>query len=152
MAALFVLMGLGDTRKSATIRALTGFARRNPLPLRLVENEDTEIYVIPTSPQEDNSRSFDRGVSRIAQEGHEWDVLLALHPHQASNFIRQIPEANRHEIHIVPLGSEGIPTDLQQDLSDLPSSHLNIYQGIPGSANMPVNAIAHRIRGEWGWL
>jgi hypothetical protein len=89
----------------------------------------------------------------ITQEGHECDVLLALHPDdKAPGFIQRIPGANRQEIHIVPLGSEGITTDLQQALSDLPSSHLNFYPGIPASANMPANEIAHHIRGEWDWL
>ena len=152
MGNLYILMGVSNTRKSVTIRALTGFTRCNPLEVRLVENGDSKtIYVIPTSPQEGDD-AFNRGILRISEEGYEWDVLLALHPRQSSNFIRQIPEANRREIHIVPLGLENIPNDLRQDISDLPSSHLNIYLGIPGSANTPANEIAHQIRGEWGWL
>jgi len=152
MGNLYILMGRERTRKSVTIRALTGFTRCNPLEVRM-ENGDTKtIYVITSSAQED-ARGFRNKVVRINQEGYEWDILPALHPDdKAPGFIQRIPEANRQEIHVVPLGAEGISPDLQQDLSDLQSSHLNICPGIPDSANMPANEIAHQIRGEWGWL
>jgi len=152
MGNLYILMGRERTRKSVTIRALTGFTRCNPLEVKL-ENGDTKtIYVIASSAQED-ARGFRNKVVRINQEGHEWDILLALHPdNKASDFIRQIPEVNRQEIHIVPLGSEGIHTDLQRDISNLPSSRLTTYTGIPASRTMPANEIAHQIRAEWDWL
>lgn len=152
MTNLYILMGTTQTRKSATIRALTGYTRRNPLQVRLVENGDTKtIYVIPSSPQE-NLEPFDRGIERIAQEGHEWDVLLAMHPDRALDFIQRIPPGNRDEIYIAPLGMVEIPENLQRQFEEAQLNPIILHPGIENSSDMPANEIAHIIREHWNWL
>lgn len=149
MGTLYVVMGQSGSRKSATIRALTGFtdARGNPWQVAGRNGEPMSVFVIPTSPQE-NRDSFYRALARIAQEGIAWDVLLALHPDErAQGYIQRIPEVNKRETRWALLGMavDTLPRDLHGFLSD------------PGvvirdSRHRPANAIAHEIRTAWDWL
>jgi hypothetical protein len=156
MGNLYILMGDTNTRKSSTICALTGFTRsKNPLDIRLDNEDIKEVFVIVSSAQERQDGFFDK-INKIEQEGHEWDILLALWPDdRASCCIMNIPEVNRQEVHIIPLGANILP-DVQQTLTNMQLPNLNIYQAIlpdPALGRMPpTNEIAHHVRDRFGWL
>jgi hypothetical protein len=148
MGTLYIVMGARATRKSATIRALTGFARgHRPWLVGTIGGNPRNIFVISASPQEAPDL-FQAHVETIYAAGPEFDVLLALRPDEkAVDFVGQIPPQNSRPIRWVLLGGEEdeVPPELREIL---PGPDLVI----PTSREMPANEIAHEIRPRWGWL
>ncbi len=147
MGTLYVVMGQSRTRKSATIRALTGFTQGNPWQVAVEDSGPISVFVISASPQEDR-KAFDRGVERIGKEKNAYDVLLALHPDKrAVHFIRKVQEIIGPEMRWVLLGMDS--DSLSADIKDL---SLDPDVVIPDSRDLPANAIAYKVRSAWGWL
>jgi hypothetical protein len=145
-------MGSENTRKSSTIRALTGFARNGngrikPFDVRLTDGTIIKICVFLASPQENNTSMLEF-VNKIADIDREWNILMVLNPDdQAVEYIEAIAEANGYEIYITPLGMREI-NGIQRELHE---HRLNprIRPVIADSGNMPANEIAAQIRNEW---
>jgi len=148
MGTLYILVGQPGTRKSATIRALTGFARGfGPWRVATVDGDPHQIFIISASPQEEQG-TFPTHIEAIKAWDEECDVLLALHPdRRASGFIEEIPEIRRREIRWVLLGMDvdALPPEFDPIL---PKPDLII----PDSRDQAANAVAHKIRPLWGWL
>ncbi len=146
MGILYIVMGAHHTRKSATIRALTGHTQGNPWKIAVADRTPRAIWVISTLPQEDDV-AFKRLMTAINRRevGLDTDILLALHPKGANKYIGLIPEENRRPIYWVLLGMEELSPGVDEILR-------NPDAVIPDSRDLPANEIAHQIRQVWRWL
>jgi hypothetical protein len=147
MPNVFVVLGDPDTRKSATIRALTGAYRRRGWEVA-TQAGNLDIFVQISSLQE----------SRIAPQNfvtqnENWtNILVCLWVSSGNGqpdglqYIRTFINNGWTISQIVVLGAGAnnlpyrLPTGLPNPLF------------IPNSGATPANQIAHQIRGQWGWL
>ena len=157
MGNVYILLGSTRVRKSASIRALTGFARNSrnnlrPISVKLENGDVIKVCVFSQSPQEANI-SVQKFAQKVANIGPDWNILIALQiDERAVEYIRAIPESNRHSIYIALLGMTEIPENIQRQFVESELDINILRPGIENSANMPANEIAHIIRERWNWL
>lgn len=155
MRRVFVILGESRSRKSATIRALTGLTRQprdRAWQVRLDDNEDLSIFIQPTSLQEARI-SPDGFIDKVNGVEGEPDILVALRPRStnggnfpgAMSYIERLEREGWNIVETVMLGSElgALPNELRDRFHDTLI--------IPDSREIPANETAYRIRSRWGW-
>ena len=162
MPNVYAILGDSNTRKSSTVRALTGvFQGHSAWNVATTTHPPLDVHVEVSSLQESNISP--QGFVDIIDAVNQNRVSLNL-PHVANilvpiwisagnnlpagiNYLQhfaQMPTPGWNISQIVVLGATALP------IASLPAgvpAHL-----ISGSASMPVNLIASQIRGMWGWL
>ena len=151
MKRVFIVIGKSGSRKSSTIRALTGIGnKRRVLQIRTSDKKTINVFVCHTSLQE-VKMTPEYFVEEV--ENHEDNpesVLVALRNNASQN--RKYPNAEEYISYFIKAGWQiagvaslhGGPTEF---------SIGNISQLIPiqNSTQIPTNEIAHIIKGQWQW-
>jgi len=158
MRRVFIVVGHTGSRKSSTIRALTGTGPPKIYQVRITNDEILNIYVHHSSLQEAriSPAAFITQVEKFVEECVEEfesdpDVLVALRTSSSQN--REFPEAREYASQFMQAGWQiaGVVY-----LHGGPRSPLIADTPVPiqfyGSKNMANNEITHQIRAEWGWL
>ena len=149
MPDVFVIMGDRNTRKSSTIRALTGIYQRKVYQVALRSNVRIDIFVHPSSLQE-VKLSPPIFINQVNQNNYNY-ILVSLWISPYRNFpngmtyIGSFIQASWNIRGIVILGSATLPNSPSLSLSALP-------QFIPNSSMLASNEIASQIRNWWQWL
>jgi hypothetical protein len=160
MPNVYAILGDSNTRKSSTVRALTGAPmQHNPWSVATTPpTGNIEVYVQIKALQEDNINE-EQFVGKIA-EVDQYHNKLGLRPvhniliplrisavngfHDGTVYLQYFAQAGWNIHQIVVLGTTTL-------LSPLPAGAPAPNQ-IPYSTTMPANQIASYIRGWWGWL
>jgi len=148
MGTLYIIIGRSSVRKSATIRALTGFSSGYGYWLvETIKDGPRRVFIISASPLE-SLYTFRKHVKAINEADKDSDVLMALHPSdQACGFIEQVQEQNKREIRWVLLGMS--QADMPEELRNILPEPDHVRTD---SKERPANTIANSIRQLWGWL
>ncbi|MGG1400174.1 hypothetical protein ABE288_20480 [Bacillus salipaludis] len=151
MTNLYVIIGEQNTRKSSTVRALSGFHQRGsnqtkPHYIALTNGNTEDFYIEPTSLQEKRINSKDL----INKAKHYNNALICLRENSFNN----LPDYYSYLNDFITAGWN------IKGLAVLGAS--NLQKGIPISSISPIyetntiniasNEIAHRIRNSWNWL
>lgn len=150
MRRVFIVVGHSGSRKSSTIRALTGVGNRKVFQVMQIDRTILNIYVRPASLQEDRITpgDFIRFVENL--DGNP-DVLLALRSRASQR--GEFPDAMEYALQFERAGWQiaGVAA-LQEATLDPLTENAPQPIPIPDSQNMPANEIADTIRGVWNWL
>lgn len=147
MVTVYAILGDSNTRKSSTVRALTGVAQRKEVRVATVAG-DIDVFVNIKSLQEANisPQQFIREVAA----GEYTNVLVPLlvsemniHPQEA-DYIQAFLNAGWTIQQLVVLGALSLATPLP---AGIPRPNF-----VSDSTSIPVNRIASRVRSWWGWL
>jgi len=147
MLNIFIIMGDRNTRKSATIRALTGAFQRKVYQVA-TQMGNIDIFVQISSLQE--SRISPQKFIKEIEEYNCPNVLVSLWISQGNGqpdgltYIREFLNRGWNIQQIVVLGVNNLPYNLPQNT---PSPNY-----IPNSRDLPANQIASQIREWWQWL
>ena len=142
MPDVFIIMGKTKTKKSATIRALTGVFNGGDWEVA-TQNETIDIFVQVRALQE-------AGISPenfIRQRNGSSNILVCLwipkgnRQPDGHTYIKAFLKAGWNIKEIVVLGTNELPYYLPKGTPT-----------IPDSQNQPANGIACRIRKLWKWL
>ena len=150
MRRVFIVVGHSGSRKSSTIRALTGVGHPKVLQVQPINGEILDIYIHPASLQEDK-RTPDDFIRFVENLNDNPDVLVALRLQGSRT--GEFPDATEYALQFEQAGWQiaGVAS-----LHGGPRNPLinNTPAPIPidNSNNMPANGIANRIRREWDWL
>jgi hypothetical protein len=147
MPTVYAILGDNNTRKSSTVRALTGatqFGVRTAATLA----GNIDVYVQVSSLQESRVLPLDF-IAAMTAAGHT-NILATLWVSPLNNFpagtdyLREFANAGWIINQIVVLGATPL----------LPPLHIGAPTPnlIPHSATMPANQIASLVRGWWNWL
>ena len=148
MRRVFIVVGHSGSRKSSTIRALTGACHPKVLQVRRNNSEVLDIYVHPASLQEDNIRP-EEFIHKVNESDNTADILVALRLNASNNgnfpdalgYINQFPEDwSVFQIVLLGLGELNLSPELRQ-----------VFFHIGNPQDIPTNEIAHLIRSRWGW-
>ena len=143
MPDVFIIMG--KTKKSATIRALTGIFSEKDWEVA-TQNENIDIFVQVRALQEAGISPEDF----ISQRKGSLNILVCLWISEGNGqsdghtYIKAFFDAGWNIKEIVALGINKLPYDLPQG-TPKPKSICN-------SQNLPANRIASQVRGCWKWL
>ncbi len=145
MPDVFIIMGKTKTKKSATIRALTGVFHGKDWKVA-TQNETIDIFVQVRALQEAkiSPKNF------IRQRNGSLNILVCLWISKGNGqpdgdtYIKAFLKARWNIKEIVVLGTEKLPYDLPQDTPKPKFIH--------DSQNRPANWIASQVRGWWRWL
>jgi len=147
MPDIFIILGDRNTRKSATIRALTG-AFQKGLYQVATRGGNIDIFVQISSLQESRISPQDF-ISEVSQN-HYQSVLVSLWISNGNGqpnghtYIQDFLHVGWNIREIVILGVNNLPTNLPQN-TPTPTFILH-------SRTLPANQIASQIRGLWQWL
>ena len=157
MPNLFILLGNQNTRKSSTIRALTGIYRES---YYLVETYPGQImvYAKSSSLQESRVQPQDFIVKMTKAKYDSALIALWIHDHHYTNpatglteyfpigsdYIAAFINANLIIQELVVLGASQLATPLPKNC---PSPHF-----VAGSATLAANEISCTIRHWWNWM
>jgi len=148
MPNIFIILGDGDTRKSSTIRALTGVAQRRIYQIALAHGGDIGVFVQIVALQE-KGISPKKFVNEVTQKKRT-NVLVSLRIKKTKRqpdgnvYIQNFVDADWNIREIVVLGRKRLDYDLPEGLPML--------KFIPASQKMPANRIASQVRKWWQWL
>ncbi len=151
---VYVIMGVGSTRKSSTIRALTGIAVCNVFDVAMSDGEEIPMLVCPQALQEakKSPENFFKEVTKRLKKKNFDSMLIALRGKGIKKFpdgIYYLKEFRGKGWEIVSplilLGKEKL-----ENLK-LEENGFQIHQ-IKNSREMASNKIAARIRKIWGWM
>ena len=145
MPNIFIVLGDIKTRKSVTIRALTGVFRRGEWQVA-TQAGNINIFVQIRSLQElrITPQNF------LTQIANRTNVLVPLRVSSGKGqldglqYIQTFINNGCTISQIVVLGTNNLPYNLP---AGLPNPLF-----IPNSRTIPPNQIAHQIRRHWGWL
>ncbi|GAH53823.1 unnamed protein product [marine sediment metagenome] len=144
MSNIFIVLGYIKTRKSFTIRALTGVYNRRVMQVA-TQAGNINIFVQIRSLQE-------LGIAPqnfATQIANRTNVLVSLRVSPGNRqpdglkYIQTFINNGCTISQIVVLGTNNLPYNLPVGL---PSPLF-----IPNSRTIPPNQIAHQIRAQWGW-
>ncbi len=147
MPNIFIIMGDRNTRKSATIRALTGVFHGGVYKVATKER-DIDVFVQISSFQESKMSSQDF-IGKVNENNYS-NVLVALWVSKGNKqpngftYIQDFLDASYNIQQIVVLGTNNLPYDLPKNTPNPNYIH--------NSQNLPANRIASRIRRWWQWL
>jgi hypothetical protein len=147
MPNIFIIIGEDNTRKSSTIRALTGASKRNVYQVATI-NQHIQIFVQISALQE-QGKSPQQFMNEITQMSCP-NVLLSLRINAVGRqpnsltYIQNFLGANWCIREIVVLGTNQLPYNLPNNLPTI--------NYIPNARNMTNNEIASKIRQWWQWL
>lgn len=161
MRRVFIVVGHSESRKSSTIRALTGTGPPKIYQVRITNDEILNIYVHHSSLQEAriSPAAFITQVEKFVEECVEEfegdpDVLVALRTKSSRN--GEFPNAQEYASQFMQAGWQIAAIVLLGPASRESSNRLSEisheFFANPDSKVLPANWIAHQIRGEWGWL
>ena len=154
MRRVFVVIGASQTKKSATIRALTGAAHCRVLMVRLNDNENANIFVQVMSLQEAHI-SPEEFIQTINATENRPDVLVALRLRALRGNSDAFPDAfgyiERFEQEGWDIAAIVLLGPALQESSNRLSEISQEFFAIPDSKEPPANWIAHQIRERWGW-
>ncbi|MGE6487402.1 hypothetical protein [Paenisporosarcina sp. NPDC076898] len=149
---LYVLIGEQNTRKSSTIRALSGFRDRSggglarPHYITFSNGQQEAFYIEPTSLQEKKIPSIN-----VINEANNYDnVLLALREKSINNYpdyyeyLDDFITAGWRIVGLLVLGTNTLQRGLPSTISNV------LYE--PNSKNKSSNALAAQLRNSWQWL
>jgi len=149
MADVYVILGNGNTRKSSTIRALTGVAGRQvQFNVARLNQPIIPVFVSAAALQEKN-----QGPQAFIQliNGKDYQhALIALrdrpanHQPAGADYVTAFMQAGWGIAQTVLLGAQALRYPLPQGAP--------IPQSIPTSASMPANQIASIVRSWWYWV
>ena len=148
MPDVYVIMGDGNTRKSATIRALTGAFQRGLYQVATRNAGVIDIFVQISALQE-SKISPQQFIQEVTQNNYQ-HILVSLWISQGGrqpsgqDYIRNFLNAGWNILEILVLGTATLSYNLP------PGSPPPNY--IPNSRNLPANQIASQIRTWWQWL
>lgn len=149
MKRLYLILGEGGTRKSATVRCLTGIRTKTYCDIRLATGSDIKIWAWMRAAQE-MGMDISNAITDIASDP-EQHFLLPLRIHAAWSCPDGIDYINAfisHGFIIVGIAIMGINATSMPHT--LPSGIPTIY--LPNSRIDPANANAHAIRPLYGWM
>ena len=148
MPNIFIIMGDEKTKKSSTIRALTGIYQMRSYDVG-TQNGEINVFIHPSSLQETDTSSQEFINKHTTKE----NILVSLWIRDKRGrddyfpvgieYIRNFIDAGWNISQIVGLGVDNIP-NLSQNT---PQPHY-----ILNSRNLPSNTIASQIREWWRWL
>lgn len=144
---VYVIAGNTQTRKSSSIRALTGVWGRRTTQVRTREGADISIYVQIQSLEEEGIDA-NQFILRVEQaQPHATHVLVPVRVGGAIDHIDAFREHGWNMADVVVFGQTwpvgGRWADLTVDF------HPSL--AMPHTANVPANDTAHRLRSRWGW-
>lgn len=152
MVDIFIIMGGRNTKKSATIRALTGvFKRKNykvAIETRQGNIDVINVFVQISSLQESRISPQDF-INQIKQNGY-LNVLVSLWISSSNGqpdgitYIQEFISVGWNIREIVVLGTNSLSDHLP---TDAPAPNF-----IPNSRDLPANQVASQIRRLWQWL
>lgn len=148
MPHVFIVLGDANTRKSSTVRALTGIAKRGVYQVAIAHGDDIQVFVQVVACQEEPISPEDF-VNRVTRKNCT-NVLVSLRITGCNGqpggdvYIERFLHEGWNAREIVILGVDQLPYELPQNLPE-PNS-------IPRSQNAAANRIASQIRGWWRWL
>jgi hypothetical protein len=160
MPNVYAILGEADTRKSSTVRALTGAGQLQPgwivattLPLGNIE-----VYVQIRSLQEEKGITPKDFINIIgkhneyrAKQTPKWNpVTNILIPLRISAF-NNCPAGTDYLQHFASVGWNIIRPIVVLGAAALPTA-FPAHHPIPNSASTPANGIASQIRPLWLWL
>lgn len=150
MRRVFIVVGHSGSRKSSTIRALTGAGHPKVLQVQQINGEILDIYVHPASLQEQRISPADF-IAHVEELNDNPDVLVALRTKNSQN--QEFPNVNEYASQFVQAGWQ---------ITGVASLHggpgYPIIEDAPApiqiddSENRAANGIASIIRGQWNWL
>lgn len=148
MPDIFVVIGDANSRKSYTIRALTGAYNKGFYDIGLQNNNILNVYVHISSLQESRI-SPQQFVTDLNTVGYSY-VLVSLWIRSGHGqpdgltYLNAFISAGWNVQDIVVLGTPQLPYALP---TSVPTPAF-----IPNSVGLPANNIASQIRGTWNWL
>jgi len=143
---VWIIMGDSNTKKSATIRALTGAFRKNHYDISTTKGILRNVYIEIRSLQEAKIEPKEF----ISKHNNDKFILLSLWINSSNRYpdgIDYINEFIRNrwiikEIVVLGRNQNNMPYKLPTNVS---------VRYIPNT-NIPANKIAHEIRNWWNWL
>jgi hypothetical protein len=148
MRQVFIVVGNSKSRKSSTIRALTGAGHPKVLQVRQNNGDILDIYIHPASLQEDK-KTPEEFIQKVNESYHAANVLVALRLNASNNgnfpnalgyINRFLEDWNVFRIVLLGLGELRLTHELQPG-----------FFHIQNPQDLPANEIAHVIRDRWGW-
>ena len=147
---VYIIMGDPNTKKSATVRALTGIYNKNVWEIETVGGSAFRMFIQVSSLQESGILPGDF-VTSIGSISGITAVLVTLwidrNPYNGCpdgrTYISQFLGAGWTIREIVVLGRGSLPYSLPA--GSPPPLHIS-------NISRPANAIAHDIRNRWEWL
>lgn len=159
MPNVYAILGDSNTRKSSTVRALTGVPMQydawSVATTSPTGNIDVYVQIQALQEAKINAQDFVKKIANIDQYRIKLgfrpvnDMLIPLRITAVNGFLdgtvylQHFALAGWNIRQIVVLGTAALPIALPAGVP----AHL-----ISGSASMPANEIASRIRGLWNWL
>lgn len=151
MPNVYIIMGKNSTDKSSIIRALTGVDRGREWPVATNQNGNIDIFVQIKSLQEETPPIQPQQF--IDEHQNYSNILLPLWVtgkggyRDGRVYIQEFIDAGWQILQIVILLAENGQAPELEGLQ-LPEPLIINLQ----NPREPVNAVASRIRGRWGWL
>jgi hypothetical protein len=153
MPNAYIIMGDANSRKSSTIRALTGKFKRGPYDIKLTDGSNIPVYVQIRALQEAEETSQD--FIRMISSQNCIHVILSLRIesvtssdmtefHDGGTYIQDFINANWNIRNIFVFGSGRLPYGLPAQ------SPTPIF--FPNSRTTPANELASNIRNILHWL
>ena len=150
MPTAYVILGNANTRKSSTVRALTGVAQRKSITVA-TNAGNLEIFVQISSLQESEIQPANF-IAEMNSGGHE-NILVPLwvservtssdtYP-RGIDYLQAFIDDGWTIAHVVVLGASTLPG------APIGTPSPNF---LPNSRTTPVNSIAAQVRGWWGWV
>lgn len=144
---VYLLMGDKNTRKSSSIRCLTGMRIKNICEIELITKEEIKVYAMLQALQEAKvePKSF---IKMVKKEKYS-NVLVPLRIEKANNcpagseYVKEFLDAGWNVMPVIVLGTGKLPYQLASNL---------VPEFIKASAKSPNNSNVKQIKGKWGWV
>lgn len=149
MKRVYIVVGKAESRKSSTIRALTGIGD-NPKVIQIKTscNETIDVFVRHSSLQEKDLTPTDFIKQVEILKNNPDNILVALLPKKL-----RFPNADEYISYFRDVGWQIASIACLYKTEKKTFSIMNFESiEIFNSIHTPANEIAHRIRREWHWL
>ncbi len=149
---IYVIAGAPHSRKSTTIRALTGAYQLSRFELAFAEGNERAL-ILTTSPNEVESTEFPIGINpnqlidMIKNESEIDCVILTL---RSVNALHNLPLANGYILALLHAGFEIATVVMYNTEIEIPSGVEAVL--IQNTADTPSNALANEIRQIWSLI
>jgi len=146
---LYIITGLPNTRKSASIRALTGIRISSEYDI-LFKSGVKKVWVQMTAPNEIETKEYPNGMTpkQLISLLKKKKIDAAIIPLRTANMIQNLPDANEY-INQLRLASFRICSVVMfNEHSNIPSGTNNHL--IPDTRVNPSNQTASILRKLWG--
>jgi hypothetical protein len=143
---VYLLMGDRNTRKSSSVRCLTGLYKKDTRKIELVNKEEIEIFAMLQALQEAKVHP-DVFIKLVKKEKYS-NVLVPLRIERAnrcpagSEYVKKFLDEGWNVKPIIVLGTDRLPYQLASNI---------VPEYIKDSADKPNNRNVKKIRSKWGW-